>query len=115
MPGYRQRFCELFHNKTEEFTMKCSISYFKILCGALLVLGGYGSQVAAQELFSDDFEDRERNDGPRRYDRLGFTVPIGGGNSVPAPLQSRGLSRRIVLCMYCVYTSCAHGMAFYRY
>lgn len=38
--------------------MKIHVSHLTIVCSALLALGGYGSKVVAQELFSDDFEDR---------------------------------------------------------
>ena len=41
--------------------MIISVKHLSILCSALLVLGGFTAQVSAQPLFSDNFEDRARD------------------------------------------------------
>ena len=41
--------------------MRVSLTYLTILCGAIMALGGYSSQAAAQMQFFDDFEDRARD------------------------------------------------------
>lgn len=46
--------------------MKISVTYLSILCAALLALGGFSNQATAQMQFSDDFEDRVKD-----QDRVG--------------------------------------------
>jgi hypothetical protein len=41
--------------------MRVSVIYLTILCAAILALGGYSSQAAAQIQFFDDFEDRAKD------------------------------------------------------
>ena len=41
--------------------MRISRTHTAILCGALLILGGFSSQTTAQMQFSDDFEDRAKD------------------------------------------------------
>jgi hypothetical protein len=45
----------------KEFSMKISLTILTVLFGALLALGGLTNQAEAQVLFSDDFEDRVRD------------------------------------------------------
>ena len=70
--------------------MRISVTYLSILCGALLALGGFSSQAAAQALFSDNFEDRVADQALVGNDWTWFDQTFAGDTCTGDPVSEWG-------------------------
>jgi hypothetical protein len=66
--------------------MKYSVSFLKILCSAMLLLVGFSSQASAQVIFSDDFEDRVRDQALIGNDYTWFDYTFAGNDCTGEPV-----------------------------
>jgi hypothetical protein len=66
--------------------MKLSVSYLTILCSAMLALVGYSSDTLAQALFSDDFQDRVKDQPLIGRDYTWFNYTFAGNECAGDPI-----------------------------
>ena len=70
--------------------MKFSVRHLSILCGSIIALGAFSSQVAAQPVFSDNFEDRVQDQALIGNNWTWFNQTYAGDTCAGEPVSEWG-------------------------